>query len=112
MVPDRLKVWTDGHRQNYIHPTSSGDKKQLVRWYFLYLHLLTSENLGPLSVALILDINLFSSFVKCRSLRVNVFVFIHQKTLSMAEVYVGYLNAQTHTINSPAWWGLSQSYAF
>ena len=43
----------------------------------------------------------------------NVFVFIHRKTLSIAEVYIGYnLNAQTHTINSPAWSGLSQSYAF
>ena len=38
------------------------------------------------------------------------FIFIHRKTLSMAEVYIGYnLNAQTHTINSPAWLGLSQS---
>ena len=34
MVPDRQKVrtdgrteWTDGRRQNYIPPTSSGDKK-------------------------------------------------------------------------------------
>ena len=31
MVPDRQKVWTDGQthgrRQNYIPPTSSGDKK-------------------------------------------------------------------------------------
>ena len=26
MVPDRQKVWTDGGRQNYIPPTSSGDK--------------------------------------------------------------------------------------
>ena len=60
-------------------------------------------------------INLLSSFLKSRSLTVNVFVFIHRKTLglSMAEVYIGYnLNAQTHTINSPAWSGLSQSYAF
>ena len=35
-------------------------KKQLARWYFLYLHFLASENLGPLSMVLILDINLFS----------------------------------------------------
>ena len=27
MVPDRQKVRTDGRRQNYIPPTSSGDKK-------------------------------------------------------------------------------------
>ena len=88
-------------------------KKQLARWYFLYLHFLASGNLGLLSVILNLDINLLSSFLKCRSLKVNVFVFIHLKTLPMAEVYIGYnLNAQTHTINSPAWSGLSQSYAF
>ena len=35
-----------------------------------------------------LDINLLSSFLKCRSLKVNVFVFIHRKTLPMAEVYI------------------------
>ena len=88
-------------------------KKQLARWYFLYLHFLASGNLGLLSVVLNLDINLLSSFLKCRSLKVNVFVFIHRKTLPMAEVYIGYnLNAQTHTINSPAWSGLSQSYDF
>ena len=88
-------------------------KKQLVRWYFLYLHFLASGNLGLLSVVLNLDINLLSSFLKCRSLKVNVFVFIHRKTMLMAEVYIGYnLNAQTHMINSPAWSGLSQSYAF
>ena len=33
-----------------------------------------------------LDINLLSSFLKCGSLKVNVFVFIHRKTLPMAEV--------------------------
>ena len=88
-------------------------KKQLARWYFLYLHFLASRNLGLLSMVLNLDINLLSSFLKCCSLKVNVFVFIHRKTLPMAEVYIGYnLNAQTHTINSPAWSGLSQSYAF
>ena len=88
-------------------------KKQLARWYFLHLHFLASGNLGLLSVVLILDIKLLSSFLKCLSLTLNVFGFIHQKTLSMAEVYIGYnLNAQTHTINSPAWAGLSQSYAF
>ena len=88
-------------------------KKQLARWYFLYLHFLTSENLGPLSVVLIIDINLLSRFLKCRSLTANIFICIHRKTLSMAEVYIGYnLNAQTHTINSPAWLCLSQSYAF
>ena len=27
MVPDLQKVWTDGRRQNYIPPTSSGDNK-------------------------------------------------------------------------------------
>ena len=32
-------------------------KKQLARWYFLYLHFLASGNLGLLSVVLILDIN-------------------------------------------------------
>ena len=42
-------------------------KKLLARWYFLYLHFLASGNLGLLSVALILDINLLSSFLKCRS---------------------------------------------
>ena len=68
---------------------------------------------GLLSVILILDINLLSSFLKCRSFTVNIFVFIHRKNLSMAEVYIRYnLNVQTHTINSPAWSGLSQSYAF
>ena len=88
-------------------------KKQLARWYFLYLQFLASGNLGLLSVVLILDINLLSSFLKYLSLTVNVFVFIHRKTLPMAEVYIGYnLNAQTHTINSTAWSGLSQSYAF
>ena len=87
-------------------------KKQLARWYFLYLLFLASENLGQLFVVLIQDINLFSNFLKCRSLTVNVFMSIHQKTLSMSEVYIGYLNVQTHTINSPAWSGLSQSYAF
>ena len=60
-------------------------------------------------VAVILDINLLSSFLKCRSLTVTVFVFIHPKTLSLAEVYIGYNYAQMHTINSPAWSGLSQS---
>ena len=61
------------------------------------MHFLASENLGPLSVALILDLNLLSSFLKCRSLMANIFIFIHRKTLSMAEVYIGYnLNAQTH----------------
>ena len=39
-------------------------KKQLARWYFLYLHFLASGNLGLLSVVLILDINLLSSFLK------------------------------------------------
>ena len=88
-------------------------KKQFARWYFLYLHFLASGNLGLLSVVLNLEINLLSSFLKCSSLKVNVFVFIHRKTLPMAEVYIGYnLNAQTHTINSPAWSGLSQSNAF
>ena len=29
MVPDRQKVWTHGRRQNYIPPTSSGDKNSL-----------------------------------------------------------------------------------
>ena len=88
-------------------------KKQIARWYFLYLHFLASENLWPLSMVLILDINLLSSFLKCRLLTANIFMFIHRKTLSMVEVYIGYnLNAQTHTINSPAWSGLSQSYAF
>ena len=28
MVPDIKKVWTDGRRQNYIHPTLSGDKNR------------------------------------------------------------------------------------
>ena len=42
-------------------------KKQLARWYFLYLHFLASGNWGLLSVVLILDINLLSSFLKCRS---------------------------------------------
>ena len=84
-------------------------KKRLARWYFLHLHFLASGNLGLLSVVLILDIKLLSSFLKCLSLTLNVFGFIHRKTLSMAEVYIGYnLNAQTHTINSPAWSGLSQ----
>ena len=88
-------------------------KKQLARWFFLYLHFLASGNLELLSVVLILDINLLSSFLKCGSLTVNVFVFIHLKTLPMAEVYIGYnLNVQTHMINSPAWSGLRQSYAF
>ena len=27
MVPDGQTEWTDGRRQNYIPPTSSGDKK-------------------------------------------------------------------------------------
>ena len=58
-------------------------KKQLARWYFLYLPFLASENLGQLSVAIILDINFFSSFLKCISLTVNVFGFIHRKTLSI-----------------------------
>ena len=57
-----------------------------LRWYFLYLHFLASGNLCLLSVVLILDINLLSSFLNCRSLTVNVFVLIHRKTLSMAEV--------------------------
>ena len=39
-------------------------KKQLARWYFLYLHFLASGNLLLLSVVLILDINLLSSFFK------------------------------------------------
>ena len=65
----------------------------------------------PLTVVLILDINLLSSFLECRSLTVNV--FIYQKTLSMVKVYMGYnLNAQTHSINSPAWSDLRQSYDF
>ena len=76
--------------------------KQLAMWYFdyfLYLHFLASENLGPLSVVLILDINLLSSFLKCRSLTANIFIFIHRKTLSMAEVNIGYnLNVQAHTM--------------
>ena len=63
-------------------------KKQLARWYFLYLHFLASGNLGLLSLVLILDINLLSSFLKCRSLMLNVFVLIHRITLSMAEVYI------------------------
>ena len=72
-----------------------------------------SGNLRLLSVILILDINLLSSFLKCLSLTINVFVFIHRKTLSMAEVHIGYnFNAQRHTIHSPAWSGLSQSSAF
>ena len=50
-------------------------KKQLARWYFLYLHFLASGNLGLLSMVLNLDINLLSSFLKCCSLKVNVFCF-------------------------------------
>ena len=47
------------------------------------------------------------------TLKVNVFIFLRGKTLSMAEVYIGYnLNGQKHTIYSPAWSGLSQSYTF
>ena len=81
-------------------------KKANSEVVFLYLHFLASENLGPLSMVLILDINLLSSFLKCHSLTTNIFIFIHRKTLSMAEVYIGYnFNAQTHTINSPAWSG-------
>ena len=49
---------------------------ELARWYFLYLHFLASGSLGLLSVVLILDINLLSSFPKCRSLTVTVFVII------------------------------------
>ena len=83
-------------------------KKAISSCYFLYLHFLASGK-GLLSVDLILDIILLSNFLQFRSLTVNVFVFIHRKTLSMAKVYIGYnLNVQTHTINS----GLSQSYAF
>ena len=83
-------------------------KKQFVRWYFLYLHFLASENLGPLSVVLILDINFLSSFLKCRSLTVNA-----SENPVNGEVNIGYnLNAQSHTINFPAWSHLSQSYAF
>ena len=60
-------------------------KKQLARWYFLYLHFLASGNLGLLCVVLILDIIILpSNFLKCRSLTVNVFLFIHRKTLSLA----------------------------
>ena len=66
---------------------------------FLYFHFLAGGKLRLLSAVLILDINLLSSFLKCRSLTVAVFVFIHRKTLSMEEVNIGYnLNAQTHTI--------------
>ena len=79
-------------------------KKANSEVVFSLIHLLASENLGPLSVVLILDINLLSSFLKCRSLTANIFIFIHRKTLSMAEVYIGCnLNAQMHTINSPAY---------
>ena len=61
---------------------------------------LASGNFGLLSVVLILDINLLYSFLKCRSLTVNVFVFIRWKTPSVAAVYIGYnLNAQKHTVN-------------
>ena len=30
MVPDGRTEWTDGQRQNYIPPTSSGDNKAFV----------------------------------------------------------------------------------
>ena len=39
-------------------------------WYFLYLHFLSSGNLGLLFVVLILDINLLLSFLKFCSLTV------------------------------------------
>ena len=55
-------------------------------------------------MAFILNQNLLFSFLKCRLLRANAQVIINRKNLSMAEVNIGYsLNAQTHTINSPAW---------
>ena len=75
----RTEGRTEGRSQNYIPPTLSGDKKQLARWYFLYLLFLTSGNLGLLSMVLILDINLLSSFLKSCSLILNVFVFILRK---------------------------------
>ena len=80
-----------------------GVKKAISEVAFLCLYFLASENLGPLSVVLILDINLLCSFLKCPSLTANIFIFIHRETGSMAEVYIGYnLNAQMHTINSTA----------
>ena len=55
-------------------------------------------------MAFILNKNLLFSFFKRCLLRANAQVIIHRKNLSMGEVYTGYnLNAQTHTINSPAW---------
>ena len=38
-------------------------KCELKKIFFLYLHFLASENLGPFSMVLILDIILFSSFL-------------------------------------------------
>ena len=88
-------------------------KKAISEVVFSLLAFSREWKLGLLFVVLNLDINLLSSFLKCCSLKVNVFVFIHRKTLPMAEVYIGYnLNEQTHMINSPAWSGLSQSYSF
>ena len=78
-------------------------KKPISEVVIYLLAFLASEFLRLLSVAFILDKNLLFSFLKRRLLRANAQVIIHRKNLSMAEVYIGYnLNAQTHTINSPA----------
>ena len=46
MVPDRQKVWTDGRRQNYIPPTSSGDNKKSFEFWNLRIALTFLKQVG------------------------------------------------------------------
>ena len=85
-------------------------KKQIARWYFLYLHFLARENLGPLAVVLILDINLLSNLSLNAVHWRQIFSFLsigkpcqwRKFTLDTTSM------RRRNTINSPAWSGLSQ----
>ena len=75
-----LVVFSHQNGTDYIcgFEFSSHNSKMQVKNIYIVLSILTflpSKNLGPLSVVLILAINLLSSYLKCHSLTVNVFAF-------------------------------------